>query len=117
MQEGHPYPHPDRKRNAERKHPEHQRLRDVLLQVLQVHFKTCQKHDIIDTHLAEELETAVALQNIETILANHHTGQNHADDVRDAQSAQDNGSKQDDHQHQEENPSGVRNRKMYANIR
>ena len=104
----HPYPHADAEGDAERQHPEYQSLPDVLLQVLQVHFQTGKEHDVVDTHLAEELETAVPLQDVEAILADDHPRQNHADDVRNTQAPQDDGRKKDNHQHQKEYPSGVR---------
>ena len=116
-QQRHAYPHPQGERYAERQHPEHQGPRDVLLQVLQVHFKTGQEHDVIDAHLAEKLETAVPLEDVEPVLADDDTGQNHADDVRNAQAPQDDGSKENDHQHQEEYPGGVGNGQMDADIR
>ena len=62
VQKGHPYPHTSGKRNTERQYPEHECLGKILLQILQVHFKTGQEHDVINTHLPEELETAVTLQ-------------------------------------------------------
>ena len=107
-QQRHAYPHTDAKGDEEREHPEYKRLREVLLEVLQVHLQTGQEHDVVDTHLAEQLETAVALQDVETILAYHHAGQNHTDDVGDAQAAQEDRCKEYDHEHQEEYPSGVR---------
>ena len=108
--------HPHHKRNGEGQHTEHQRPAPVLLQVLQVHFQTGKEHDVVDTHLSEQLETAVALQDVETVLTDNHTGQNHADDVGDTQAAQQDRGKEDDHQHQEENPGGIRHGKVYADI-
>ena len=109
-QQGHTYPHPDSKGDTEGQEAEQERLGKILLQVLQVHFQTGQEHDIIDTHLAEQLETTVPFQDIETILAYHHPGQNHADDMGDTQASQHDRSKKDNHQHQEEYPSRVCNR-------
>ena len=70
-----------------------------------------------DNNKEEELETAVPLQDVEAILADDHPRQNHADNVRNTQASQDDGRKKNNHQHQEEYPGGVRNGKMYANIR
>ena len=63
-----------------------QRDRDeILLQSLKVHLYACEKHDIQQSHPAEELKTGIALKNVEAILTQRHTSQHHAYDMGDTQ--------------------------------
>ena len=56
----------------------------VLFQILQVHLQTCQEHDVVDAHLAEQFERCVSCKEIEAVFANQHTCQNHSDEMRNA---------------------------------
>ena len=58
-------------------------LSGVALHTLQIHFETCQEHDVVETHTAEDLKGDVSLEDIETVLADNDARQHHADDVRD----------------------------------
>ena len=69
-----------------------------------VHFQSGKKHDVVDAHLAEQLEGSIARQDVQAMLAQHYTCQDEADDVGDVQPAQDNGCEQDDKEHDEEYP-------------
>ena len=82
IQDIHPYCHTYRKRNNKSQCPEDKRPTDVLLQVIQIHFQTCQEHYIIDTDFTEEFKTTVAFQYIKPIFAYCNPCQNHTDDMR-----------------------------------
>ena len=51
----------------------------VLLQVLHVHLQTGKEHDEVDAYLAKHLERGIALKQVESVFAHHHTGKNHSD--------------------------------------
>ena len=99
-----------------RQQTQRHRLAAVLLEVGHIHLQPRQKHDVIHTYLAEKLETAVAHQDVEPVFADGQSGQNHADDVRDAQLGQQDGRKQDDKQYKEENPCRVGYRKFQTEV-
>ena len=79
----------------------------VLLQSLHVHFQGGEEHDIVKSHLAEELKRGVALQYVQPIWADEHPGNNHSNDVRNAQLTHDDRCKEDDQEHHEESQGGV----------
>ena len=101
-----------RQRNEARQHAEHQEAARVLLHALQVHLQSRQEHDVQQTHLAEQLERRVAHQHVQPVLSDDHARQHHADDVRNAQLAHDDGGKQDNHQHDKEYQCRARNREI-----
>ena len=57
--------------------------------------------------LSEELKGGIVGQNIETMLAQQHTGQDEADDVRHVQTPENNGRQQQYEEHDEENPRRI----------
>ncbi len=67
-----------------------------------VDFQACKEHEIQQTHLAENGERRIIVQNIEAVRPYHHTGYNHADDVRNLQPVEKHGRKQDYGQHNQE---------------
>ena len=80
---------------------------DVLLEAFEVHLESGEEHDVVDAHLAEEFETAVAGEDVESVLADDGTREDESDEVGDMQSCEDDGGEQDNAQHDEENPSRV----------
>ena len=82
-------------------------LQLVLFQAGEVHLQTCQKHDVVDAHLAKEFERLVTLQQVKPVFTDKHTGQNHADEMWDAQTAEQHRCQQDDGQHDEEDPGVI----------
>lgn len=56
----------------------------VLLQSLKIHLQAGEEHDIVESHLAEELEAAVARQDVEPMLAHEDTCEDHAHEVGNA---------------------------------
>ena len=101
-------PDTDSQRKDESKQSQHRRLDPDALEVFHIHLQTGQKHDIIESYFSEKLKAAVAHQNIETMLSDCHSGQNHSDDMRNTQTFQNDGGKQNDNQYQEENPRRIR---------
>ena len=99
--------HTDADGDDESQQAQRHSLAAVLLEVGHIHLQPRQKHDVIHTYLAEKLETAVAHQDVEAVLTDGQSGQNHADDVRDAQLGQQDRRKQNDEQYKEENPCRV----------
>ena len=95
------------KRYGEGQQTEKQRAVFVALQAVEVHLQRSQKHDVVEAHPSEEFKGCVARENVKTILSHEHTGQHHADDVRDAQLAHDDRSQQDDEQYHEKDQRGV----------
>ena len=108
--------HTQSKRDGEGQHTEHQRPAPVLPQVLQVHFQTGKEHDVINSHLSEQFEAAVTFQNVESVLTDYHSSQNHTNDMGNPQPSQQNGGKENDHQHKEKYPCRISYREMYADI-
>ena len=103
-------------RNDESQQSQHHSLSAILLEIAHIHFQPCQEHDIIKSDLAEQLETAVAHQDIEAMLANHQSCQNHTDDVRYTQFIQQYGRKQYNKEYKEEYPCRVCYRKCQTEI-
>ena len=108
---------PDAYRHDEGKQPQHQRLAPVLLEVAHVHLQPGKKHDVVQPHLAEEFEAAVAHQDVEAVLADDKPRQYHADDVRNAQAVQQHGSKQYDEEYKEKYPCRVGNGQFQAKVK
>ena len=79
----------------------------VLLHALDVHLQSGEEHDVIESYASEELEGAVALQNVQAELPDEHTCQYHANDMRNPEFTHDDRGKQDDEQHHEEDERGV----------
>ena len=97
--------------------PEYDCLTAVLLEVGHVHFQSGEEHDVVEAHFAEELEAAVARQDVEPVFADHQSRQYHADDVRDAEPVQQDGGEQDDEQYKEKYPCRVGYRQFQAKIK
>ena len=79
----------------------------VLLHALHVHLQAGEEHDVVQSDASEEFERVVALQDVQSILADEHAGEHHADDVRNSQFAHDDRGKQDYQQYHEEYQRGV----------
>ncbi len=88
---------------TEGKQPEDAHLAQVLLQSLHVHLQSGKEHDVEQTHTTEKLERRVALQDVETILADSNTGQHHTYDMWNTQFAHHYRSEEYDEEHDEEN--------------
>ena len=89
-------------RDAKSQQTEGAHLAQVLLQPLKVHLQTCQEHDIEQTNAPEKLERRVALQNIETVLADGNACQHHTYYMRNTQFAHHYRSEEDNEEHDEE---------------
>ena len=81
----------------------------MLLHTLHIHLQSGEEHDIVKAHATEEFKGVVALQDMETVLADGDTCKHHTDDMRNAQFAHHNRGKQNDHQHHKEDQCGVGN--------
>ncbi len=94
-------------RDEETQQAEGCRLAADALHVLQVHLERGEKHDVVDAHLAKQLEAAVALKHMQAVGPDEDAGENHPHDGGDAQAFQEHRRKEDDAQHDEEDPGGV----------
>ena len=74
----------------------------MFLHALHVHLQSRQEHDIAESDASEQFERVVTFQNVQAVLADKHTCQHHANDVRDTQFTHDNWGKQNDAKHDEE---------------
>ena len=102
--------------DEEREESEEENLHPVALHSLDVHLQSGEEHDVIQTHLAEQLERTVALQDIESVFAHHHSGENHPHDMWDTQLAHDYRSRENDEEHHEEYRRGVRNGQIIGQV-
>ena len=93
--------------NQECQHAQDSGLFPVALEIAHVDLQTGQEHDVVKTHVAEQLETAVAGQQVESVLADEHAGQYHADDIRYPQPVEQQGREKYDQQHDQEYPRRV----------
>ena len=73
----------------------------------QVNLNGCQEHQIKQPYLAEDGERGVIIKHMESIRADGNSGDNHADDMRNFQSVQQQGCQQNDCKHNEEDEYGV----------
>lgn len=87
---------------SENAHPAH-----VLPQVLYVCLKACEEHDIEQSHLAEQFEARVALQDVQPVWADNNTREHHSDDVRNTQLAHHYRSEEYNDEYGEEHHRGV----------
>ena len=104
------------KRHHEGEKTENQETSLVFLHTLHVHLQSGQEHDVVQSHTPEKLKRRVAFQNVEAILPHKHTRQHHADDVRNAQLAHDDGGKQNDAEHDKENQCRVCDGEIMRNV-
>ncbi len=112
VQQAHAAPYAENHRDEEGEETENERFDPVLLEVFHIHLQAGKEHDVVEPHFSEQLETAVALQDIKSVLPYDNSGKNHTDDMRDVQTPQHHRGKQDDGEHQEEHPCGVRYREL-----
>ena len=97
------------KRHQRRHTAEQTTAQLILFQAREVHLETCQEHDVVDAHLTEKFERVVPFQQVEAVLTHEHTGQNHADEMRNAQPRKEHRRQQNDGEHKEEYPRVVGN--------
>ena len=116
FQQEHVAHHAHSQRDDEGRKPQRQRLPADALHVLHVHLQAGEEHDVVQPHVAEKLETAVAVEHVQPVRSDEHASQNHAYNMRDAQLPQQYGRKQDDAQYQKEYPSGIRYGKICRQI-
>ena len=88
--------------------PERQPPAQVTFQAADVHAQSGREHDVVESHLAEDLETRVAPKQPQTVLAYQDSRQHHANDVGDVQAVQQHGREKDDTEHDEEDPGRIR---------
>ena len=79
----------------------------MLLHALHVHLQTCEEHDVVESHSAEELEGVVALKDVESVFSDQDARQYHTDDMRDTQLTHHDRSKENNQQHHKEDQCGV----------
>ena len=103
-------------RQSERQQAHREGPAAYLLDVLHVHLKAGQKHDVVEPHLAEELKTGVAREQVRGVGPYQHAGPDHAHHRRYAQALQEHRSEQDDAEHDEENPRGIRDGKILRKL-
>ena len=96
-----------REGNAEGEGAEVESAATIALHTAHIQLQAGQEHDVVDAHLAEDLERAVALQHMETVGTHQDAGQDEADDVRQVKPAEQHRRKEDDGQHHEENLRGI----------
>ena len=80
-----------RKRNDKGNQTERQHAVLVPPHALHVHLQRGQKHDIVESHIAEKFKRVVTIQDVQSVLTQQHACEYHADDVRNAQLAHDDG--------------------------
>ena len=102
--------------DKKREQSENRHFPEVLLGALHVHFKSGKEHDEIETHLSENFERGIALQYVQSVLPHQHAGQHHSDDVWNAQLGHNHRREQDDAEHDEEDPRGIGDGKIGAEI-
>ena len=76
--------------------PVGERPHAVLHEVGHVHLEAGEEHDVVQADVPEEVERVVLGQDVEPVRADHNPREHHADDVRDAQLAHDDGREQYD---------------------
>ena len=90
-------------RQSEGTQPEYKSRFAVAAQAEHIHFETGQKHEVKDTYVTENLETAVAFQQIEPMRTNNDTGNDKTYDVGNAETIEQDRRQQDDSQNDKEN--------------
>ena len=90
--------------------------RFVFLHTLHVHFQGGEEHNVVESHLAEQLERCISFQNVQSVFAHEDTRQHHSDDMRDSEFTHDDRGKEDDEEHYEEDQRRVGNWKIFCNI-
>ena len=61
------YNRPHHERHSKGQSAEYQTFAQILAQIEKIYFKTCEKHEVEDAHLAENLEAHVASQPVEAV--------------------------------------------------
>ena len=90
--------------------------RFVFLHTLHVHLQGGEEHDVVESHLAEQLERCISFQNVQSVFAHEDTRQHHSDDMGDSEFTHDDRGKEDDEEHYEEDQRRVGNWKIFCNI-
>ena len=94
-------------RYGEAQQAEHQGAPPDALHVVEVHLEARQEHDVVNAHLAEELETAVAIQHMKAVRTYQYAREYHAYNRGDVQAFEQHRRKEDDAEHGEEYPGGI----------
>ena len=85
-----------------------------MLQVGKIHLKPCQKHDVINTDLTEEVAALVSLNNIESVFTDKHSCHNHTNKMRNAELRENQRRQQYDSQHDGKHGCGIGDWKLYV---
>ena len=88
----------------------------VFLHALHVHLQGGKEHNVIKSHLAEQLKRRIPLQDIESILADEHASQYHSDDMGNTEFAHNDRGEEDDEQHYEEDQRRVGYREILGDV-
>ena len=91
-------------------HTEFKAVTPIMLHTAHVQLQSCQKHDVIDTHLSKQFKGTVAVQNVQTKFPNQHASQNKTYDMWNTKPTQQQRSKKNDAKHNTENPRRISNK-------
>ncbi len=100
--------HAERERHHERQQAEDESALKVQAQVVHIDLKPGEEHKVQQPHLPEDGERRIVVEYVEAVRPHHHTGNNHAYDVRNFELVQKYGRKEYDSQHDEEYLYGLR---------
>ena len=89
---------PYQQRQPESAQPEYKSRFAVAAQAEHIHFETCQKHEVKNTYVTENLETAVTFQQIEPMWTYNDTGNDKTYNVGNAETIEQDRRQQDDSQ-------------------
>ena len=90
--------------------------RFVFLHTLHVHLQGGEEHNVVESHLAEQLERCISFQDVQSVFTHEDTRQHHSDDMRNSEFTHDDRGKEDDEEHYEEDQRRVGNWKIFCNI-
>ena len=119
-QRPHVYPQSEGKRQGERDETKGERDITVAHHVRKVHAERRHEHNIIETHLTEDLETGVAVEQVHTMRPDHHTDHNQPHNGGNTKAFEEHGREENHTQHHEEYPrrigDGKRNKRHVRKI-
>lgn len=87
--------------------PERDSAPQVAPQMVHIDFQPRKKHQVEQAYLPEDIERAVAVEHVESVGPDHHTGHNHAYYVRNLQLRENHRCQQYYCQHYQEDGDGV----------
>ena len=119
-QRPHVYPQPEGERQGERDETKGERHITVAHYVRKVHAQRRHEHNIIETHLTEDLKTGIAVEQVHTMRPDHHTDHNQPHNGGNTKAFEEHGREENHTQHHEEYPrrigDGKRNKRHVRKI-